>query len=298
MCSLSLGIVFTFASSSYKSMLQKCFNLNYINENPKCTNTQSQKNSLPLLSSEADAPISRNVVIRPPIAPRSTGVIPIAQISASRPISSVAVLKPGSHSSSASSLTKISLCPLVRFPPGHLLHPAPVLLTEPTSIITTNRGSVPSVRSNKQPDKNLVVWQASSGDDRSLSWKELSPVCPTPANAVPVSSAASNAPDPAVTSAPPPAKVARISQPSSVHLPASVASSAPSCELIEEDSPLEWSASDALIANSDGTGLPEHPTRKELERAMQIFFHRIKALHKFHHPHVNYVKVHMHFFAQ
>lgn len=175
-CSFSLGIVFSFSPSAHKALLQKSFNLNYINGNPKCTDALSAP-----LSSGSETPITRKMLFRPPVARRFTGLNPIAHPTSSLPISSMPLLKPALHSSSTSSRSSLitstsSDAPVVRLPSGDLLPPPAFLsdLASETIVPYDDSASVVYTDQNQlELDANVADQPASviDGDGISLNRK-------------------------------------------------------------------------------------------------------------------------------
>lgn len=129
-----------------------------------------------------------------------------------------------------------------------------------------------------------------------FNWLELPAVCAIPPpNSASSSSATASSTTAAVNDAdvsgPPPAKVARNGDSPSVHVAATDAIGTPSLVPIDGGTPAESAPADAPPAKSDGTGPHEHPTREELESALQLLILRIKALQMVLHPEITCVKV-------
>lgn len=285
--------MFSFSPSNFKTMLEKSFNLSYVNENPNNSNADCTGMNVPSPSStQAETSNARPLQIRTSFPLPATSITSIVHPkTASR--SSVAVLKPVPQSSSTSSpsaLTSSSTArPLVRVP---FEHPpsASISVYQPTLSVSAPRYNI-TIRPTRQPDKIPAV-QPTSLSVASLSRQELLTVSATPATSasiVPVKA-------PPLRTRPPPAKVARNAGSSSVHSAANAAR-ASSCELIDEAAPgpVE-SAAAAAAPNVNTTGTtssdwPRHPTRPEAQRAVQLLILRVKTFQMSQHVGYNLVKV-------
>lgn len=242
-------------------MLLKSFNINYINQD---TFSPNNTQSTPFIRPSAPGPSSGRTTT--PEAPFS-------------------------HSSAP------SVGSLVRMPPA-LVPPAPPFLSEstPTSlpVVLNGASSVSVVRSNFLPDKNSSIAfrpHRCAGGQVSVGRVVLPSVLANPhvsGDCFPALSTSTAAAVAVTLPGPPPAKVARCVESSSIQTTATLASRAPDCD---EATERESSAAVARSETPDAIQPPAHPTREQLESAVQLLIVRVKEFQTVDHSYFGMVKV-------